>query len=128
MESPAEPDESSSGQRQTLAEDIEMMEIAEEVVGEDIVTPTGIEVELGGEMIYEELVQDEEEEEEEDPSCVEIPVDESNVGILLVEAENDKENTESEAGEPDFPDEDAEGILEITRRRISQDREGNCYW
>lgn len=42
--------------------------------------------------------------------------------------ETDKENNGDIIHDEDNDDDEEETYLEITRRRISQDREGNCYW
>lgn len=66
----------------------------------------------------------------EDPLEVEIG-NETDVVMTVEDAEADDENDEDEKenGEgllqDDFEDEEC---LEITRRRVSQDREGSCYW
>lgn len=99
-----------------ISDEIEMMEVAEELIGEDVGT-TGIDLDVQNEIVYEEVIQEE--------PCIEITADEESA--IIIEGDNDKENTESDAGENEFQ-EDSEAFMEITRRRISQDREGNCYW
>lgn len=92
-----------------MAEAVDMLEIAEEIVGEG---GDGMEVEeLVNDLVYEEVVQEHDEHE----------------ALGAGECE-DKENAESDVADTEFLEDENGIMMEITRRRISQDREGNCYW
>jgi len=121
MEQLSDEKEDAIGDAHEMSEEIEMMEVAEEMIGEDVGISgiENIEMVVQNEIVYEEVIQEE--------PCIEIAADEEGNAINILEIDNDKENTESDAGEVEFP-EDSEALMEITRRRISQDREGNCYW
>lgn len=95
-----------------MTEGVDMMEIAEEVVGEDVGLDEEDEEEMTNELLYEEEVIQEED-----------VVDRGGEGDC-----DDKENAESDVADTEFLEDENGVMMEITRRRISQDREGNCYW
>lgn len=110
--------------KESIAESDEIMEIDSEQnePGEDVIA---FEPEMDPDIMLQSSMDGDVEQDKaflhEEESLASLPED---------TAETDKENNGGD-GDLVCDDENEDGdddYLEITRRRISQDREGNCYW